>query len=323
MSLNESRQTFVKPAIPFSWTIRGGLLRGEMILIQGSLPSDADRFQVDLTCGSSIQPRADVIFHLNPRVNKGQVVCNTLERGHWGSEEILQRMPFAKGARFELLLLALDDCFKVAVNGAHLLDYKYRLSPERVNTLAVSGKVHVDVAAVLPQSTTASSSAGTSPTDGDAKRSEVSDDIASAHMLVMSADPRGGFQGELAGGLRVGSSIAIRGHANQGAERFAVNLCVGDGDDRALHLNPRFKKKMIVLNSFLSGCWGKEEHQADVFPFGPGLYFEIIIRCDVDSFRVAVNGVHQLDYKYRVQRLTSITRLQVTGDLSLMDARLM
>lgn len=76
-------------------------------------PSPLDRFQVDLTCGSSVRPRADVIFHLNPRLKKGQVVCNTLQAGHWGREEILQRMPFASGAPFELLLLALGDRFKV------------------------------------------------------------------------------------------------------------------------------------------------------------------------------------------------------------------
>ncbi|XP_051909606.1 galectin-8-like [Hippocampus zosterae] len=317
MSISQSRQTFVKPALPFSWTIRGGLLPGEMILIQGAVPSDSDRFQVDLTCGSSVRPRADVIFHLNPRVKKGQVVCNTLQAGEWGREEILQRMPFARGAPFELLLLALSDRFKVAVNGAHVLDYKHRLALERVDTLAVSGKVQVDVVAVLQQSAP-SLSAG-----GDAERPRSADDDASSRMLIMSADPRGGFRGELSGGLRVGSSIAIRGQVNQGAERFTVNLRVGDGDDTALHINPRFKHKTIVLNSFLSGSWGAEERRADTFPFAPGAYFEMIIRCDADSFRVAVNGVHQLDYKYRVQHLLTITRLQVTGDLSLMDARMM
>ncbi|XP_077366520.1 galectin-8-like [Festucalex cinctus] len=315
MSISQSRQTFVKPALPFSWTIQGGLLPGEMILIQGMVPSDADRFQVDLTCGSSVHPRADVIFHLNPRVSKGHVVCNSLQGGQWGREEILQRMPFARGAAFELLLLALHDRFKVAVNGAHLLDYKHRLPLDHVDTLAVSGKVKVDVAAVLPQAAAAPSS--------DAERSRSSGDVASSRMLVMSADPRGGFQGELAGGLGAGSSVVIRGRADQAAERFAVNLRVGDGDDIALHLNPRFKQHAIVLNSFLSGSWGAEERRTDVFPFGPGLYFEMIIRCEADSFRVAVNGVHQLDYKCRVRDLAGVTRLHVTGDLTLMDARLM
>ncbi|XP_019751803.1 galectin-8 [Hippocampus comes] len=323
MSISQSRQTFIKPALPFSWTIRGGLLPGEMILIQGAVPSDADRFQVDLTCGSSVRPRADVIFHLNPRMKKGQVVCNTLQAGRWGREEILQRMPFTRGAPFELLLLALSDCFKVAVNGAHVLDYKHRLALERVDTLAVSGKVQVDVVAVLQQSTPSPLPGAAMAADGDAERPRSADDNASSRMLIMSADPRGGFRGELSGGLRVGSSIVIRGQVNQGAERFTVNLRVGDGDDTALHINPRFKQKMIVLNSFLSGSWGAEERRVDTFPFAPGSYFEMIIRCDPDSFRVAVNGVHQLDYKYRVQHLLTITQLQVTGDLSLMDARLM
>ncbi|XP_057679309.1 galectin-8-like [Corythoichthys intestinalis] len=312
MSTCQSRQTFVKPAVPFSWTIRGGLLPGETILVEGRLPSGADRFQVDLTCGSSVSPRADVLFHFNPRVKKGHVVCNTLQEGRWGQEEILQRMPFAGNADFELVILVFSDRFKVALNGAHLLEYKHRLPLERADTLAISGKVQIHAVAVLPS---AASVPALLPTD---ERSEKE-----LRPLVMSADQRGGFRGELIGGLRPNVAVVIRGQAHQEAESFAANLLLDGGSGTALHFNPRFKSKVMVLNSFLSGSWGDEERQGEHFPFGPGLYFEVIIRCEADRFRVAVNGVHRLDYKYRVRDLRSITGVRVTGDLSLTDVCLM
>lgn len=116
------------------------------MVIQGSVPADADRFvvpdpdpccccctllgsasdpavmscvssrfQVDFTCGSSVQPRADVAFHFNPRFHRSPcVVCNTLQGGHWGREEILSQTPFKPGTTFELVVLVLNDHFKVS-----------------------------------------------------------------------------------------------------------------------------------------------------------------------------------------------------------------
>ncbi|XP_054616891.1 galectin-8-like isoform X2 [Dunckerocampus dactyliophorus] len=302
MSTSQARQTFLKPTVPFSWTIQGGLIPGEMVLIQGSVLSGADRFQVDLTCGSSVAPRADVVFHLNPRLKKGCVVSNTLHQERWGHEEILRLMPFKAGASFELVLLALQDRFKVAVNGAHVLDYKHRLGLELVDTLAISGKVKVDAVAILPHISSFS------PEDG-----ATNQHAALSSMVAISADPGVPFSGELVGGLSVGRSIAIRGQTNQMAE----------SDDIALHLNPRFKQEVCVRNSFLSGCWGDEERHLTSFPFGPGQYFEIIILCNLQQFLIAVNGVHQIAYKHRVQDLRQVTRLEVKGDVSVMDARLM
>ena len=72
------------------------------------------RFQIDLTCGSSVKPRADVAFHFNPRFQKPPcIVCNTLQKERWGREEILQQMPFRPGAEFEIIVLVLMDQFKV------------------------------------------------------------------------------------------------------------------------------------------------------------------------------------------------------------------
>lgn len=311
MSISNPRQTFVNPMLPFAGTILGGLVPGEMLLIQGSLPSDVDRFQLDLTCGSSVKPRADVAFHFNPRVRVSCVVCNSLLKERWGREQILHTMPFRPGAAFELVVLVQTDKYKVAVNGAHLLEYKHRVELERVDTLLIQGKVQVQTIAVLPAPSVAS------PTVTEAKNSSELNKLLSS-----SRDLSVPFRAEIIKGLSPGLSLTVRGRTNPSAQSLCLNLRVGNSRDIALHLNPRLKKRLFVRNSFLSDCWGPEETQTQNFPFGPDQYFEMIVLSEKTQFKVAVNGTHQFEYKHRVQDLSLISQLEVTGDLTLEEVRL-
>lgn len=71
---------------------------------------------MDLQCGSSVTPRADVAFHFNPRFKKyGCIVCNTLTRERWGWEEITKEMPFQKGKPFEIVITVLSDKYQVSL----------------------------------------------------------------------------------------------------------------------------------------------------------------------------------------------------------------
>ncbi|CAL8316485.1 unnamed protein product [Merluccius merluccius] len=293
MSTATAKQTVLNPAIPFAGTILGGLLPGEMVLIQGTVSRDADRFQVDFQCGSSVKPRADIAFHFNPRFKKKplNIVCNTLQKECWGREEVHQKMPFSLGKMFEIIILVQKDMFKVAVNGNHLLEYNQRLDLDQVDTLGISGKVQVQAIAFYP-----------------------------AEVRINSSLP---FRGQMEKGLSPGHTITIKGQTSLFPHSFCVNLRVSDGSDIAFHLNPRLKAGTLVRNSFLSDCWGEEELELEsAFPFVPDQYFEMIIRCEAHQFKVAVNGVHQLVYRHRVQDLTRITHLEIQGDVQLLDVKL-
>ncbi|KAJ1347763.1 GLT [Parelaphostrongylus tenuis] len=80
--------------------------------------------------------------------------------------------------------------------------------------------------------------------------------------------------------IKAGQTLSIKGNFNSDANRVEVNLLEGaaqiDPGQAALHLNLRFDEKKIVMNSFVSGAWGKEERES--LPYKPGDPFELRIR---------------------------------------------
>uniref|UniRef100_A0A8B9SD24 Galectin n=1 Tax=Apteryx owenii TaxID=8824 RepID=A0A8B9SD24_APTOW len=299
--------------IPYVGTILGGLVPGELVVIHGSVPDDADRFQVDFQCGSSIKPRADVAFHFNPRFKRsGCIVCNTLDKEKWGWEEITYKMPFQKGKSFEIVIMVLKDKFQVTVNEKHLLLYNHRISLERIDTLGIYGKVRIKSIDFISNSLQGSQPSSLGITKINTENGEMPDDSQFGVPYV----------GRLNSALRPGHTVAIKGEVNKNANSFAINLKSSDSDDIALHLNPRMKTEVFVRNSYLHDSWGEEEKEVANFPFSPGMYFELIIFCDAHQFKVAINGVHTLEYKHRFKQLEKINLLEVTGDVQLLDYKL-
>ncbi|NWQ69668.1 LEG8 protein, partial [Neopipo cinnamomea] len=300
--------------IPYVGTILGGLAPGELIVIRGTVPDDADRFQVDLQCGSSIKPRADVAFHFNPRFKRsGCVVCNTLEREKWGWEEITCEMPFEKGKSFEIVIMILKDKFQVTVNKKHLLLYNHRISLEKIDTLGIYGKVQIKTIDFVSNSLQGSQPSSLGVTKINTENVPV----------LVDCIQTGGvpYVGKLDTALHPGCTIAIKGEVHKNPKSFAINLRPSDSKDIALHLNPRVKNKVFVRNSYLHDSWGEEEKEVANFPFSPGMYFELIIFCDAYQFKVAINGVHTLEYKHRFKQLEKINVVEVTGDVHLLDVR--
>ncbi|XP_065778323.1 galectin-8 isoform X2 [Muntiacus reevesi] len=294
LSLNNLQNVIYNPVIPYVGTISEQLEPGTLIVLRGHVPSDSDRFQVDLQCGSSVKPRADVAFHFNPRFKRANcIVCNTLRNEKWGWEEITYDMPFKKEKSFEIVIMVLKEKFQVAVNGKHTLLYAHRISPERIDTLGIYGKVI----------------------------------IHSVGFSFSSVQKSGGsqltlpFVARLNSSMGPGRTVVIKGEVNTNAKGFTVDLLSGKSKDIALHLNPRLNMKAFVRNSFLQEAWGEEERNITCFPFSRGMYFEMIIYCDVREFKVAVNGVHSLEYKHRFKELSKIDTLEIDGDIHLLEVR--
>ncbi|XP_047377246.1 galectin-8 isoform X2 [Sciurus carolinensis] len=313
LSLNNLQNVIYNPMIPYVGTISEQLDPGSLIVIRGHVPSDADRFQVDLQCGSSVKPRADVAFHFNPRFKKTNcIVCNTLINEKWGWEEITYDMPFKKEKSFEIVIMVLKDKFQVAVNGKHILLYAHRISPEKIDTLGIYGQVNVHSVgfsfSLDLQSTQTSTLGLTQINRENVQKSGIS-------QLTLP------FEARLNSPMGPGRTVVVKGEVHTDAKGFNVDLVSGKSRDIALHLNPRLNIKAFVRNSFLQEAWGEEERNITCFPFSPGMYFEMIIYCDVREFKVAINGVHSLEYKHRFKELGRIDMLAIDGDIHLLEVR--
>ncbi|KFV18995.1 Galectin-8, partial [Tauraco erythrolophus] len=305
--------------VPYVGTIPGDLVPGELIVIYGTVPDDADRFQVDLQCGSSVKPRADVAFHFNPRFKRsGCIVCNTLERERWGWEEITYEMPFQKGKSFEIVIMVLKDKFQVTVNKKHLLLYNHRISLERIDTLGIYGRVLIKT---IDFFSFVNSQLEAKFLPAIVKLSLFIEKSKSQSKFLLVYFQEVPYVKKLDSGLHPGCTVSIKGEVEKYPESFAINLKTSDSEDIALHLNPRMKNKVFVRNSYLHDSWGEEEKEVAHFPFSPGMYFELIIFCEAHQFKVAVNGVHTLEYKHRFKQLEKIDVVGITGDVKLFDVR--
>lgn len=311
--MNNLQNAIYNPVIPYVGTIPGQLEPGTLIVIRGHVPGDSDRFQVDLQCGSSVNPRADVIFHFNPRFKRTScIVCNTLRNEKWGREEITYDTPFRKEKSFEIVMMVLKDKFQVAVNGKHTLLYAHRISPEKIDTLGIYGRVSIHSVGFSFSSDLKSAQA--SALEVTVLNGEDAPNTGTSQYTLP-------FVARLNSSMGPGRTVVIKGEVNTKAKGFNVDLIAGKSKDIALHLNPRLNSKAFVRNSFLQESWGEEEKNITCFPFSPGMYFEMIIYCDVKEFKVAVNGVHSLEYKHRFKELPSIDTLEIDGDIQLLEVR--
>ncbi|XP_048468300.1 galectin-9 [Rhincodon typus] len=281
-----SPQPIYNPPIPYTGPIPGGLQDGMMIMIKGRVLPQSDRFHVNLQCGS-IPHHCDVAFHFNPRyANPGYVVCNTYKDQQWCMEERKYEMPIQRGESFQLLILVQTDCYKVAVNDKHFLEFKHRIPVSRVDSITIDGRV----------------------------------EIVSISFVNSNQVP---FKAPIPGGFFVSRSIVIQGTVAPNCGSFSINLKPSISPDIAFHISPRFRtEEVVVRNSYMQNSWCTEERSLAENPFSLGQPFEITILCEQPFFRVNVNNRHVFDFNHRYQPIQQIDELQIEGDVTLSSVRI-
>ncbi|MEE6474927.1 hypothetical protein FKM82_010540 [Ascaphus truei] len=142
-SLNGNRESegSLEFAMPYAGNLTTALGPGRTIVIKGEVNKNAKSFTIDLKPSDS----KDIALHLNPRMKQKVFIRNTYLFDSWGEEEKQQlHFPFNPEMYFELLIYCEPHQYKIAVNGAHLLEYKHRFKDlSRINTVAVNGDIRL------------------------------------------------------------------------------------------------------------------------------------------------------------------------------------
>jgi len=345
----------LNPNIPYVGQIKDGMRPGKMIVINGKVPRNCDRFSINLQIGASTQPRADIAFHWSVRLKQGVLVRNTLQNQKWQHEERnMPFYPFKAGENFEMMILAEKEEYKVAINGKHFIGYVHRIKPlKKIDTLSIQGDVKIFSIKFdggekgghqghPPQhhhghqpphrhgpppphhhAPPMHHPPPPGPMPGFAPPAAVPPPMPQVPSGGTIMNPTLPYSGTIPGGMYPGRMVFVNGIVNPNPDRFRINLGergIPLETNTVFHFNGRCRESAIVCNTKQGGKWGSEERKAPYFPFAPNTNFEIIILCQPDSYKVAVNGRHLLEYSHRIP-YGKVENINIAGDIRVTQIR--
>ncbi|XP_053418426.1 galectin-12 isoform X11 [Nycticebus coucang] len=277
------------PVVPYVTTIFGGLHTGKMVMLQGVVPRDAHKFQVDFQCGCSLYPRPDIAIHFNPRfyTTKPHVICNTLYGGRWQKEARWPHLALQRGSSFLILFLFGNEEVKVSVNGQHFLHYHYRLPLSRVDTLGIFGDIMVKAVGFLNINPFA----------------EGSREYPAGHPFLLRSPKLGLWPGQI---------IVVRGLVLQEPKDFTLSL--RDEATRAhVTLRASFPDRILAWIS----PWGRKKLISAPFLFHPQRFFEVLLLCQEGGLQLALNGQGLGATSLGHQALERLRDIRVSGSVQL------
>ncbi|XP_035239585.1 uncharacterized protein LOC118208806 isoform X1 [Anguilla anguilla] len=274
--------------VPCVRPITGGLRGGMTVQVKGTIPSDSNRFSINLDCGE--KEGCDNALHFNPRFDSNLVVFNTFRNGGWENEERPTEMPLSKGQDFEVFIIVTSGGYQVKVNDQIFYLFRHRMPVRRVQAVRIVGDVSLHLVNIFG--------------------GEGGIAICPGVREIVQNTP---YMRPISSGLKVGMSVYIQGIVPQRLDRFHINFKCGDMtcSDIAFHFNPRFcPGEVVVCNNFRQG-W-KQEERVRKMPFTKGEGFEMVIQITSQGYQVNVNGSLYYTFKHRMP-VDRVTVLEIGG----------
>nr|WBW70069.1 venom protein [Lampona murina] len=265
--------------IPLVLRIPKNTFLGDMVVLKGNVPGGADRFTLNLQCGTD--EGADIMYHFNPRFGDNVLVCNNRCADAWGEEQRLEGLPVGPGDQFTLCIVAAKDGYQPILNGNPLPLFAHRLDMAAACTICIDGDVTVsDLTVDCPP-------VRLPPHVPDINMEEFEDKTLQAFY------PSNPVTMKIPDGFAPGKMVYVSGKIDGSPSRFKVNLQCGEGDDSdvALHFNPRWDDdsgSVLVLNSLDGGAWDEEIREPNFML--PGSEVQIYILCTNDGYCVMLDG---------------------------------
>ncbi|CAJ0582871.1 unnamed protein product, partial [Mesorhabditis spiculigera] len=305
------------PDTPFTAMIPGGMVPLRSITVKGTvLDNDIKRFNIDLCCGLLINGdhMDNKALHLNPRFIKAgvwpfggnadqEIVINSLINNQWGVEERYSNV-FGLNEHFTLRIQAFEEYFKIAVNGAHLCDYAFRVPLSQIKAIHADGCIRIDSIQFQPAIVDGIPHEAASP--------------AGLQEVAKFERPPIPFQHKL-NGFAPSQTVHVTLTPFLSGERFTINF--HKDEEWVFHFrvdlpNNATKEKGSVVRNATSSCkWGAEERNISSFPFHKGVTCDIHFTVFQRSMAVDVNGAPFISFAFRHQRQpTDINLLTVKGD---------
>lgn len=122
----------------------------------------------------------------------------------------------------------------------------------------------------------------------------------------------------------LGSIVVMQGRIPFGSKGFDINLMVGSviseqmkrSGDIGFHFNPRFDEQTVIRNNRRNNVWGPEERDPKAMPFVCGQHFQLMILVTEQSYKVAVNGKHFIDFEHRIP-VSCVGVLNINGNIEM------
>ncbi|RWS03657.1 galectin-8-like protein [Dinothrombium tinctorium] len=287
---------FYSNQTPYSEWIPEQVKPGLLIDIRGRVKDKASR-QINFLD----ELKEEIAFHFNPRFNERCVARNSCLNDEWGEEEEEPRnvLPFQCGYPFQLLILVTHECYKVAVNGIHFIEFNHRFPYTKVKYLEIDGDVSVE-----------NIHYGKDPATLDASSSLLSKPYS-------IYNPELPFYHLIAEKIVPGFMIYINGAPIDDPCRITFNFkkMATEDSDIPFHFDIRFDEGSVVRNTLENYEWGVEERAIPSFPFSSAANFDLIFLVQNKKFMVVVDGKPYIEYTHRIA-LTDIAFFHIEGDLN-------
>ncbi|XP_054717647.1 galectin-6-like [Uloborus diversus] len=291
--------------IPLVLRVPKNTYLGDTLKIEGDVPDGADRFVINLQCGTD--EGADIMYHFNPRFGDDVIVCNNRCADSWGDEERLESVPMKPGEHFSLSIVAGKDGYLPVVNGNPLPVFTHRLDMSAACSICIDGDVVIkDLSVDCPP-------VRLPPQVPDLNLEELED------KTIQVFYPTNPVTVALPSGFGPGKMTYVSGKIDGEPTRIKVNLQCGDAEDSevALHFNPRWDSDegtVYVLNSLDDGAWGDEIREPN--HIAPGSNIEMHIVCKEDGYDVLVDGDVVASFPHRLDA-GRVTHLVVDGCIAI------